>query len=89
MTTLIGIAIVFPFAGSLHSGSVQLKHSLFNREKGNEEEWARKFARAFSPIRISVGNFATIKNHTGVATLGLIFYYTLKITIFLKGHPGF
>jgi hypothetical protein len=87
MNTLVGIAIAFPFAGRLFSESFQLKHSLIvmNREKGKEEEWIRRFARAFSPLRVSVGNFATVKKHTGLATLGLILYYTLRITILLKG----
>ncbi len=84
VSTLVGIAIVFPLAGSLFSGSLQFKHSLLNLEKRKEDALTRKFARAFSPLRISVGSFTTVKNHSGLVTLGLIFYYTLKTTIFLK-----
>jgi hypothetical protein len=89
MNTLAGIVIAFPFAGRLFSGSLHLKHYLLNRGKWKEEEWVRKFAKAFFPLRVSVGNFATIKNHTGLVTLGLILYCTLKITILLKAKPNF
>jgi hypothetical protein len=37
VSTLVGIAIVFPLAGSLFSGSLQFKHSLLNLEKRKED----------------------------------------------------
>ena len=78
----LGIAISFPFASSLYYESMKLKHYLlFNTE---QNAWNQKRIQAFIPLKIAVRNFTIVQKHTGLVTLGFIFYFSLRITILVK-----
>ena len=78
----LGIGITFPYAGSLYSESMKLRHFLvFNRSQTN---WSMKRIRAFIPLKIAIRNFIIVQKQTGLITLAAIFYCSLRIIVLLK-----
>ena len=82
LCSLIGIAIVFPFAGNLYAESNSLKH--FLKYNGRQSKLSRASIRAMIPLKVAVRNVGIIRKYTGLAMLGMIVYFTLRVTILLK-----